>query len=178
MVMRTLFKVAPPFPFHYFLMPEATIILMPEAVPCLKLYLWRLHSSVGGPRGHLEPFSEQLEVVDQSLHGVLQRHNHDITIETTGSSLHKRMGVGLGLTRYLHFGPAGRHQFGIVNLDLSLWHVVETLVNDVQTLSHLFHSDQVPGSKTKMVKKRYEQEGKAPPTCHSNRHAARWARRT
>ena len=46
---------------------------------------------------------------------------------------------------YLHFCSAWWCDFGIIHTNLSLWHLVETLVNNVETLSHLFHTTSREG---------------------------------
>ena len=45
---------------------------------------------------------------------------------------------------YLHVAPPGRHDLGIVHSHLTLWHLVQALVDDAHALTHLLHPTQVP----------------------------------
>lgn len=47
---------------------------------------------------------------------------------------------------HLHFSPTRWHDLGIVHPHFSLWHLVETLQDDMETLSHLLHSTQIPAA--------------------------------
>ena len=44
---------------------------------------------------------------------------------------------------HLHLCPGGRDALGIVGPDVSLRHVVEALLDDLERLSHLGHADEV-----------------------------------
>merc|ERR1719180_425935 len=78
-----------------------------------KLSLRCLNGCVSGSSGYLETLGEKLEVMDEGLHGGL------------------------------HLSPAWWHALGIVGPHVSLRHLVQTLLDDPQALSHLQHSHQV-----------------------------------
>ena len=62
---------------------------------------------------HLESLGEELEVVDEGLHGGL------------------------------HLRPAWRNTLGVVGPHITSRHLVQALLDDPQALSHLQHSHQV-----------------------------------
>merc|ERR1719150_3148652 len=78
-----------------------------------ELSLGRLDGSVGGAGGDREALGEELEVVDERLHGGL------------------------------HLGPAGGNTLGVVRPHVACRHLVEALLHDPQTLPHLRHALQV-----------------------------------
>ena len=57
---------------------------------------------------------------------------------------------------YFHLGSSWRNELGVVNLDLSLGHLVQTLVDDAKTLSHLFNSNQIAMRKRGRVETDYD----------------------
>jgi len=48
------------------------------------------------------------------------------------------------IVTHLHFCPLWWSNFIVINLDLSRWHPVQTLLNNSQTLTHFLHTTQVP----------------------------------
>ena len=81
-----------------------------------ELALGSLNSSVGGAGGDREALREELEVVNERLHGGL------------------------------HLSPAGGHALGVVCPHVTSRHLIETLLDDAETLPHLRHPHEVPGA--------------------------------
>lgn len=50
---------------------------------------------------------------------------------------------------HLHLRPLWWGDLGVVDLDLSFWHLVQSLVHDPQGLPHLLHSAQISAAHTK-----------------------------
>ena len=80
-----------------------------------ELALGGLDSGVGGAGGDREALREELEVVNERLHGGL------------------------------HLSPAGGHALGVVCPHVTSRHLIETLLDDAETLPHLRHPYEVPG---------------------------------
>merc|ERR1719184_131577 len=78
-----------------------------------KLSLWCFNSSVGSSSRDSESLGEEFKVVNKSFH------------------------------RVLHLSSVRRYTLGIVSPDLPSRHVIQTLLYDPQTLSHLCHPHQV-----------------------------------
>lgn len=49
---------------------------------------------------------------------------------------------------HLHLRPLWWGNLGVVDLDLSFWHLVQCLVHDPQGLPHLLHSAQISAAHT------------------------------
>ena len=86
-----------------------------SSIGCSSRNLYKSSQKTDGRHylSHSEALCEELEMVNESLHGVL------------------------------HLCPVWRNTFGIISPHVSCWHVVQALLNDPQALPHLQHPHQV-----------------------------------
>ena len=77
-------------------------------------YLWCFDGCVGGAWWDLISLSPELEVVNDGFHVVFHRR------------------------------PARRGELAVIDLDVALRHLVQTLVNDAERFAHFLDATQIP----------------------------------